>query len=437
MCIDSLGDVLWQKTAANYIATPPSAAYLISQGGTYFFTEEEDWSLHGYSTTAGSSFASWPYHGGNGQNWLTPAVADIDLDGQCEIVSVNGGTDTRLIALSESGNVKPGWDSITVYSTTADNFPVVGDVDGDGALEVVVVANDSGYPWPMNPKIFDAYGQLKRSWFLGGWGKSVALGDLNSDGTPEIVLQCEDSIFVCNGLGETMFGWPKGGLGDDGNSAPAIGDVDGDNNPDVVCIGYESLTGDTGYVHAFSADGEYIPGFPIKLRMGAGAAPAIADIDMDHHNEIIISSSYWHDSLGTCDKVWAFDLDRDSTGVTHGRIEWGQFMHDERHSGFYGPPATGVAYMPSVPKPAKPMLACWPNPSRGNFNIRFECRPGSEVDVAVYDATGRLADRLYRGNLPDDSRQFRWNGAKHAGGIYFCRASTGKASTVVKLVNIK
>ncbi|MCK4872127.1 MAG: hypothetical protein KAS72_05340, partial [Phycisphaerales bacterium] len=73
--------------------------------------------------------------------------------------------------------------------------------------------------------------------------------------------------------------------------------------------------------------------FPKSLPIGSGAVPAIADIDLDGRNEIIIGGSYWNGVLGNYDKVWAYDLG----GGPHGRVEWSQFGGNARHTGVYVP----------------------------------------------------------------------------------------------------
>ncbi|HUU98644.1 MAG TPA: hypothetical protein VM487_23165 [Phycisphaerae bacterium] len=64
---------------------------------------------------------------------------------------------------------------------------------------------------------------------------------------------------------------------------------------------------------------------------------AIAAIDLDGRNEIIVTGSYWDGYSGDYDKVWAYDLG----GDTHGRIEWGQFGGGPRHQNLYRPACVG------------------------------------------------------------------------------------------------
>ena len=77
-----------------------------------------------------------------------------------------------------------------------------------------------------------------------------------------------------------------------------------------------------------------IPASRSSFRSASGATPAIADIDLDGRNEIIVNGSFWNGFSGMYPKVWAYDLG----GGTHGAVEWGQFMGGPRHQGRYGQP---------------------------------------------------------------------------------------------------
>ncbi len=94
--------------------------------------------------------------------------------------------------------------------------------------------------------------------------------------------------------------------------------------------------------------------------------------------------------------------------------------------------------------PALPVgrgLAVVPNPARGGtvrvlFRVpvdRFGAGPIADVDVSVYDASGRLVRRLAGGAFPVGVRSVDWDGRDEggrdvAGGTYFVRLSTGSGT---------
>ena len=89
-----------------------------------------------------------------------------------------------------------------------------------------------------------------------------------------------------------------------------------------------------GSVYAYSASGSALSGFPKQVEIGSGGMPAIADVDRDGRNEIAIKGSPWDGYEGPKPTLWLYDLG----GSDHGRIEWGQFMHDAAHRGAYVTP---------------------------------------------------------------------------------------------------
>ena len=89
------------------------------------------------------------------------------------------------------------------------------------------------------------------------------------------------------------------------------------------------------YVRVYSDTGVREP-YDITVKYAGpagGMAPAIADIDGDGKNEILITGRYWNGSAGNRPQLWMFQL----PGGPDGDIEWGQMMSDAANSGEYKP----------------------------------------------------------------------------------------------------
>ena len=344
------GTKLWENTGANYIAAPPSVDYIDTFNSGTMFIEEEDWYLHAYDVSNGNSQSGWPFYGDNGQEMQTPAIVDLDNDGAKTIISASQlvSSGITIYGIRETGVEE--W-RLHFPKAGVVTFPVVGDVDGDGSLEVVIMSKLNAYPWTHIVNVVDSAGNIERSWSLIGgseYGTAPALADINQDGTPEILVQTSipngnGYLEVYDGLGNVMPGFPVnlGYRHSIANSAPVVGDVDGDLLPEIVLT---SKVIYDGYIHVINNDGTYVDTFPRFLRRhDSGAVPAIADIDLDCHNEIIINSAYWGGTSGYFDKVWVFDLSRldpkiEEGGIfPHGKVEWGQFMSNAQHTGVYKP----------------------------------------------------------------------------------------------------
>ena len=86
-----------------------------------------------------------------------------------------------------------------------------------------------------------------------------------------------------------------------------------------------------GHLRAYNRNGVPLAGFPKPLDF-LGNAPAIADIDLDGHNELILTGISGTGYAGLQDSVWVYDLGGPNP---HGPIEWGQFMGGPKHQGYY------------------------------------------------------------------------------------------------------
>ncbi|MGQ0571033.1 MAG: FG-GAP repeat domain-containing protein, partial [Armatimonadota bacterium] len=339
------GSVLpgWPRVAANYIDTPPATADVDGAPPDELFIEEEDWQLHGYRLD-GTILQGWPVYAVLGsQERHTPAYADLDGDGDLEILTITGSGNGIVYLLAYHHNGSPVAGFPVSFPGPVDVFPAVGDVDGDGQLEIVVVQHYSVL-------VISTTGVIERSIALAGtvgYGAAPALADLDGDRTPEIIVQAEDYLNVLRGNGTAYPGWPVALPGRwAGSSAPVIGDVDGDPEMEIAIVTQQAGSSEFGEVRVYNANGTPHPRFPKALNLGHGTVPAIADIDRDRRNEIVICGAYWNGFSGFYDKCWAYDL---GSGP-HGRIEWGQFGGNGGHHGRYPVPAWTAAiglYAPS------------------------------------------------------------------------------------------
>jgi hypothetical protein len=323
-----------------YANTPGSLADVDGDGLDEVFAEGEDWKFHAYKAD-GTVLSGWPVPqqiGVGSQQLHTPAIGDLDGDGDPEIITTSCSPGVMLFAYHHNGYDVAGF-PVLLDVITEDSFPVLGDVDGDGQKEIVVVNASSVL-------IIGANGIMKRSIPLSGgifYGSVAALADLDNDGIPEIIVQTNSALNVVRGDGTNYSGFPV--VWDNNywisNSSPVVGDVDGDNIPDIVVTSQVAGNSVTGVVRVYGRNGISHPRFPKSLPIGSGAVPAIADIDGDGRNEIIITGDFWNGYSGYYDKVWVYDLG----GPTHGPVLWGQFMGNAKHTGvFTTPPPSPPTY---------------------------------------------------------------------------------------------
>lgn len=212
-----------------------------------------------------------------------PVVADIDADGEAEIVLAGDhehsqSTDNQGISVwvLEADMTRPaGWDwpmdsgAPLAYDELGHNIvpnypaPSVGDLDGESGLEIVVPAYDGLlYAYRSTGELMWTYGFGQASPFIGG--SEALIVDLNGDGSPEIIFATYSSgeprmpeapahLIVLDAGGNELH---KVELALRGSmAAPAIGDLDGDGALELVISLKDSLGGSEGGVQIWDLPG--------------------------------------------------------------------------------------------------------------------------------------------------------------------------------------
>lgn len=254
------------------------------------------------------------YDTGGGGSTPSAAVADVDGDGLPDIVAVDASDPGKISLLRNTGSGTFG--SPTSYPTGVQVVAsvAVADVDGDGHPDVVTASNDTGggagivsvlhntgngtFAAPETYTVDNSSYEHKLS---------VAVGDLNGDGQPDLVVidfmqsvatgSYVGAVWVMLNHGDGTFGTPTRYL----SSAPAtqgdvaVADVNGDGHPDIVTASnyytpnINGTTTDSGEVAVLLNQGDGTFGTATAYPTGvvSSESVAVADVNGDGKPDVI------------------------------------------------------------------------------------------------------------------------------------------------------
>ncbi len=247
--------------------------------------------------------SGWPF-ATDAEIVSSPLVADLEGDGQNELIFTSG--DGKVCVLDKNGQPKNGWPVASGSFMAGHYDPAVGDVDGNGKLEVVVKTITASVSLDQI-NIYKHDGTV-----LAGWPKSISqlsigalfgsgrytspiLADLDNDGASEIIVNSVGGwTYVFEGNGSDFSGWPKKVVDDNFTliySNPAVGDINGDGFAEIIIKAInETSYNSKGILYAFDRNGNLLSGWPKDIHNGSTTSPILGDINNDGKKEVICSS---------------------------------------------------------------------------------------------------------------------------------------------------
>ncbi len=425
----------------------------------------------------GSIMPGWPQTM-NDWNWATPAIGDVDGDGEPEIVvnNVAGRTYVWHVDGTElrDGDNDPATNGVFAVrpdETWNYSSPTLVDLDGDGKLEIV-----------MGTLYYNSNNGLLAYRFDGSMmpGFPIATGtnrvicspaaaDLDGDGSPEIVFfDVSHRLFVVRSNGVAYPGFPitRSGIPWDESAgpSPALGDLDGDGHPEILWPingggqRLDLVAVDTGIDDGTS--GHIMSGWPVTLPGNTEGSPVIGDIDGDMSLDILVGigggateapeNLYALHADGTSITGFPIHLDGplrtapvicDLNGdgdvdivygawdryihvwdmpfaYNAGRVPWPTFHGNMARTGVLAD-LTGVP-VPDADLPASFVVQPpYPNPFNPQSSVRLYV-PGAagataQLDVSVYDLAGRRVRQLQHGEVPTGWQTYTWDGHDGSG----------------------
>lgn len=341
--------VITALLAALPLALAPAGAPVLGAGGVtvYLPLVRRGISAPALKWQKGGCYSSWCETA-----WYSsPAVADIDNDGQAEVI---GAAYSLFVLNGKTGQLK--W-SMALQGGRIWPGVVVADLTGDGKLEIIT-AESGGY---LNV-VQDVNHAGKLLWTARPTTselRGLSVADLDGDGKLEVVVTAaigsQTNTWVYNANGSLRAGWPQ--LQDNSgyawgvyNDNAALGDIDGDGTKELV------VPSDVHYLNAYEADGARIPANAIyggknwgqvgvwesltpelrgwgecngaraeSYRANFADGPAdILDVNGDGQNEVVVTGNVYDCSKTPYQSRYtgAFIFNGDRTRFNSGGYDW-------------------------------------------------------------------------------------------------------------------
>lgn len=225
---------------------------------------------------------------------VSPAVADIDNDGEPEIVTCSYNS---IYAINLDGTLLSGFPLQIPNAKFSYQSPVLVDLDADGYREIVVGAHSNApgcYVYRYNGAVYHGWPHATENWSY----CPPAVTDLENDGTLDIVFGQSagstpptNAFWAWDSNGNLKSGFPY--VSDHGGGAEGaitVADVDGDGRMEIFTD--QNVTdGTNGWLLGVDADGNDLPGFPLRpVGFTYLNGAAIGDVNHDGHYELAVVS---------------------------------------------------------------------------------------------------------------------------------------------------
>jgi len=403
------GDLFYYDLQPN-----PAAPELLNLRGVYPFGDSlrmrialtKGWTPTLILGNSRGSISAIRYDSGNG---TLKSTASLEGNGSA-VSGIAITPDGLIVAACDDGLITAlRLDPLTLVwqkkSSVASAQPLIADFDGVPGYEIVLIGRDGSFDK------FTSDGTALGSYQppVGFSGiQAPAIGDIDLDGLPEILCAAREGAAAFEFTGALVFNFPvtPAAPTETAPGSPVFLKKSGQGGAWMAFIGSD------GFVHAVNQSGEEAVGFPLD----AGAA-ADAALIIDHMG---ITSELQLIAAGADGSLNMYNL-----GIRVDECEqlWSREGSNGRRSFCLPGDTQGVVQSADL-MPAKKVFS-YPNPvTEGAANIRFTlARPAERVLVRIFDLAGNFVGELSREGLLPGDHEIAWEVSGVQSGVYFARVT--------------
>jgi hypothetical protein len=299
------------QPASNLIMATPMVAHITDDDGDGVFGSEGDVPDIAVVCYGGADILRVLSGDGSGEHWSAadgvqgqsmPAVGDIDGDGDPEVVVITGtpsviAYDHRGVRMWESDPLSEGGWFGAWYVAEYSSAPAIADMDGNGRPEVI--AGRAILDGPTGNVVGIGEAGKGTSDAGGDVGTTSFAVDIDLDGVQEVVTG--NALYRRDGSTLSQSGQPDGYV--------AVADFDDDPEGEIAVVR-------DGFVMLYNHDWSVIWG-PASFGSSMGGPPTVADFDGDGEPEIGVAGASIYTVLDTDGSVlWSHVTQDGTSGIT-------------------------------------------------------------------------------------------------------------------------